>query len=172
MAISKEVEERFQKLESSINKHTYEYALCFDDGYLGGYLRLDKKTGIIDQHFDEEIPMDSKPFILLFPEILIYGLAKDIDSLDSINPFDKWYLQKAFNTINDEILMKRVKKLQRQWDKEEEDRRAAFPTPDPYSGPKEDISIKSNDNKPIEPRPIPSESKHTPEWQHDYRPNW
>lgn len=115
-----ELDKRLAMLEARLNSKTYDYCLCFDES-LGGNLRMDKGTGIIEQ-YDGEAPIDNKPFIILFPELLIYNLTHG-DTLDSLNPFERWYLQQAFETTNDEILIKRINKLQKQWDKAEQDRR-------------------------------------------------
>lgn len=142
MAINKDIEARFLALESAINKKTYNYCLCFDPERFS--LRLDKQTGEIEV-FNEEIPFESGPFILFLPEMVVYSLYEGVDTLESINPFERWYVEQLCKSKDEAVIMKKIRKYMKDREKEDIARRAQYKQFEgPYQGP-----IKSNDVKPI-----------------------
>lgn len=121
--IKNDLLERLNALEASITGNTFEFCrAAIEDGLL---LKRNKKTGeIIEIDPDTDIPINS--YIIIFPEIEIYGLYKNIDKFDALNPFDKWFLLKTFNAKDEASLMKAIKKYWKQIEREDEERRAAI----------------------------------------------
>jgi hypothetical protein len=173
MINNKDIEDRISVLEAGITSNTFEFCRCAVEG--GLLLKRNKKTGeIIEIDPDTDIPINS--YIIIFPEIEVYGLYKEIDKYDALNPFDKWFLLKAFNAKDEVSLMKAINKYWKQRMKEDAERRADIEIrlaskKQIADKVNESIPIKSNVVIPID-KPAPKEIKHTPEWEHDYRPNW
>lgn len=177
MALSKEIEERFQKLESKVNKHKYHITLL-----CGGYLlKRDMVTNEI-----ELINVDNDEYESLSMHCDDFHII-DLFCLETWDEIENGTIN-GDGTRKDDALEKQwlllaihpeCKTAKAAWRKEHNEYEAyknsgaKETTPVPYQGPIEDIDIKPMPNKSIKlDKPAPVEPKHTAEWQHDYKPNW
>jgi len=180
--VNRETMERLvAELQAKVNKTKYSYALNLVNNSL---LRMDIKTGIIDELDDEDDLLQYAPFdcTIVFPEIMVWALGNG-DSFDELSPFEQWFLFKLFNTDNEENTLKAVRK----WNRNRKRKAELLPStsPQPHSAPamptdKATITEPSNDDiitpdiEPIERKPLPKKRSMIDDevYNHDFIPNW
>ena len=174
--VNREVMDRMvAALEARVSKRKYSYCLNLVSNTL---LRMDIKTGIIDELDDEDDLLQYAPFdcTIVFPEIMVWQLGNG-DSFDELSPFEQWFLFKLFNTDNEEGTIKAIRK----WNRKRKAELLPATSPQSHSAPtdKPTITKPTNDDiitpsEPIERKPLPKKRSMIDEevYNHDFKPNW